>query len=215
MFKGKFVVLSLIAAALLCWQIMPASVDYANSGQVDPCSSTATSAGGCLLICPLGDGSTLASIGATISINVKDGTGAPIPGIPAADFWLVGWGDSLCLCGGSASSNADAATDSNGDATMSGGIAGGGCDSGLSVVVQGVILSDPNDWNSPLCLPIETKSGDINCDLVEESIDFALFEQYFQGTLSYSPCADYNCDDVIESIDFSLFQQHFNHACNP
>jgi hypothetical protein len=215
MFKGKFVVLSLIAAALLCWQVMPASVQYANSGQVDPCSSTATSAGGCWFICPLGDGSTLAAIGATISVNLKDGTGAAIAGVPAADFWVIGWGDSLCLCGGSGAINADAASDGSGDATISGTLAGGGCDTGIQVVVQGVVLADPTDWTQPLCLDIETKSADITCDLVVESADFSLFSQYFTGSLAYSHCADYNCDGDIESIDFSLFAQHFNHSCNP
>lgn len=215
MFKGKFVVLSLLAAALLCWQIMPASVEYANSGQVNPCSSTAVTAGGCLLICPQGDGSTLASVGATITVTVKDGTGAALAGIPAADLWLIGWGDSICLCGGSGSINADAATDANGVATISSVLRGSGCDSGVQVVVQGVVIADPTDWTQPLCLPVVVASPDLTCDGFVESADFSLFDQFFRGNIPYSPCADYNCDTFIESIDFSLFAQHFDHACNP
>ena len=152
MFKGKFVALSLLAAALLCWQIMPAAVDSANSGIVDPCSTTATTAGGCLIICPQGDGTSLGGAGATISVTVKDATGAPVPGIPAADFWLIGCNDALTLCGGSGSSNADAATDGAGQTTISGGLAAGGCDTGLSHVVQGVVIAEPlTGFTTRLC----------------------------------------------------------------
>jgi hypothetical protein len=146
---------------------------------------------------------------------VKDGTGAAIPGIPAQDFWIIGWGDSICLCGGSGAIDADAASDASGDATISGALAGGGCDSGIQIVVQGIVIADPADWTQPLCLPVVATSPDITCDLVVESADFSLFAQYFTGSLPYSPCADYNCDTFVESIDFSLFAQHFNHACNP
>ena len=74
MSKGKFVALSLIAAALLSWQV--ASVDTATSGVVDACSSSAIALPGCYVVCPQGDGTQLATINSTIFITVKDITGA-------------------------------------------------------------------------------------------------------------------------------------------
>ena len=214
MFKGKFLVLSLIAAALLCWQMMPASVDTANSGIVNPCSSTASSAGGCYVICHQGDGDRLEDVGATITVYVKDNLGAPIPNVPGADFWLIGCNDQLCLCGGSGSINADSASNSAGRTTISGDLAGGGCDDGVQVVVQGTVIADPLDWTLPLCLPIIVRSPDYNCDLVVDIIDFAVFGADFPSPPKpYNPCSDFNCDGVIDIIDFAVFGQHFGHVC--
>jgi hypothetical protein len=214
MFKGKFVVLAVMAAALLSWQMMPAGVDSANSGIVDPCSSTAASAGGCWLICPQGDGDALSTIGATISITVKDATGAAIAGIPASDFWVIGWNDNLALCGGSGSINADAASDANGDATISGSLAAGGCDTGVQVVVQGTVIADPADWANPLCLSIVAVSPDYNKDLLVDIIDFSIFGPAFPSPPNaYDPCLDYDCNGIIDIIDFSIFGQHYLHSC--
>lgn len=220
MFKGKLVVLSLIAAALLCWQVMPASVDTANSGIVDPCSSFASSAGGCWVICPLGDAAPLNALSpqagnATISVTVRDATGAAVPGIPAADFWVIGWADGLVLCGGAGAINATAATDANGQTTITGALAGGGCDVGVAVVVQGTVILDPADWTSPLCLSIATKSPDMTGDLLTNNQDFTLFGNAWQplGGI-YDPCADYDCSGAINSIDFTVFGNHYLHNCN-
>ena len=216
MFKGKFVVLSLIAAALLCWQVMPSTVDTVNSGIVGPCSSTASSAGGCFFTCPAGDGDRLDASGATISVVVKDNTGAPIPGILANDFWLMGCSDpGMVLCGGGGSMNADSATNSNGETTLSGQLAAGGCDSvGVHVVVQGVVLEDVNNSCLDLCLGIVVVTPDINADLVVDLIDLSLFAtQYTSPPKMYLTCLDYNCDGVIDLIDFSLFSQHYLHIC--
>lgn len=216
MFKGKFVVLSLIAAALLCWQILPTTVDSVNSGIVEPCSSSATSSGGCYLVCPQGDGDRLDATGATISVVVKDNGGNPIPGVPAADFWLESCNSpGLVLCGGSGTINADAATDANGEATISAQLGAGGCDSvGVVVVVQGVVLQDVNNACAPLCLPILAKSPDINSDLVVDVIDLGLFSLlYTSPPHGFQTCLDYNCDGIIDLVDFSLFSQHYLHHC--
>ncbi|MDH5627168.1 MAG: hypothetical protein OEY69_02625, partial [Candidatus Krumholzibacteria bacterium] len=79
MLKGKFAILSLVAAALLCWQV--AGVDTVNSGIVDPCNSTASSAAGVHFICPQGDGDPLSGAGLTISVTINDNTNAPVAGI--------------------------------------------------------------------------------------------------------------------------------------
>lgn len=225
MFKGKFLVLSVIAAALLSWQVMPMSVDSANSGVVDPCSSTATGAGCCLVICPQGDGDRLDACGSVISIVAKDGTGTPLPGILAADVWLIGWGNGAVLCGGSGSINADSATNANGETTISGDWAAGGCDTGVQVVVQGTVIADPNDWNNPLCLPVIPVSPDItgpgdppgpphSPDLVVDLIDLTEFAgTYTSPPNAYDPCKDFNCDGVQDIVDFSIFAQHYLHQC--
>mgnify|MGYP003571949765 FL=1 len=216
MFKGKFVVLSLIAAALLCWQILPTTVDSVNSGIVEPCSSSATSAGGCVLICPQGDGARLDATGATISVTVKDNGGNPIPGVPAADFWLESCSSpGIILCGGSGTINADAATDANGETTISGNLGAGGCDSiGVVVVVQGVVLQDVNNSCAPLCLPILVKSPDLDANLLVDVVDLGLFSlQYTSPPRGYQTCLDYDCDGTIDLVDFSLFSQHYLHSC--
>lgn len=224
MLKGKLVVLSLIAAALLCWQVMPASVDSANSGIVDPCSSSASSAGGCWVVCPQGDGAQLSALtpaagDGTISVTVKDQTGAPVVGVPAADFWLLGWTDGITLCGGSGSINASAASDANGQTTITGAWAAGGCDEGVVVVVQGTVILDPIDWQTPLCLPLLVRSPDIDGSLWVLSPDFTLFGNSWQKIspdVNYNKCADYDCDGVVGSIDITVFGNHWGgggHRC--
>jgi hypothetical protein len=222
MFKGKLVVLSLMVAALLCWQIIPASVNTANSGIVDPCSSAASIEGGgyCWVVCPQGDGpplNVLAPVAgdATISITVKDQTGAPIPGIPAADFWLIGCVDGLALCGGAGSINATAASDVNGQTTINGALFGGGYDDAVSVVVQGTILLAANCVDR-LCLDITVRSPDINGTLSVGSGDFTIFgNAWIPLGGVYDTAADYDCNVTIDSIDFTVFGNHWQHACNP
>lgn len=216
MFKGKFVVLSLIAAAVLCWQVLPMSVDTVNSGIIDACSSSASTAGGCYMVCPQGDADRLDANGATISLVVKDNAGVPIPGIPAADFWLMGCNDpGLVLCAGGGAINADSATNALGQTTISGDLGAGGCDSiGVYVVVQGVVIEDGPPNCNPDCLPIITTSPDINGDLVVDLIDLSEFSKsYTSPPHQYLYCKDFNCDGVIDLIDFSLFSQHYLHQC--
>jgi hypothetical protein len=238
MFKGKFVVLSLLAAALLSWQMMPGA-DVANSGLVNPCSSTASvdlgDAPYCYLICPRGDGDLLSALpqplagaphSGVVTVTVKDDAGIALAGIPATDFWFIGCNDLIGLCGGSLSSNAFAATNLSGITTMAGAIIGGGCDTGLQVVVQGTVIADPTDWNQPLCVDIYTKSPDRmdsvtgleNPDLQVTLADFGKFGAAFPTPAvpnpPYDPCADYNCSGApITLADFGLFGLHWTHSC--
>lgn len=225
MSKGKFVAFSLIAAALLSWQI--AGVNFATSGTagiVDGCESEASYLGGdCWMVCPLDDGDLLSDIGATISIVAKDGTGTALGAIPASDFWLLGCTDGLVLCGGGGSINADSASNSNGETTMSGDMAGSGCDlSGVVVVIQGVIVQEPPGCD-PLCLPITTMSPDITGDggVIDGFVELADFSAYglvhnheSDPEKDYDACFDYNCDGVVDLIDFSIFGQHWEHNCS-
>jgi hypothetical protein len=219
MLKGKLVVLSLIAVALLCWQVMPASVDSANSGIVDPCSTSASSAGGCWVICPQGDGPPLNALSpaagdGTIFVTVKDQTGAPVVGVPAADFWLLGWTDNVVLCGGSGSINATAATIGDGTTTIAGSWGAGGCDNGVIVVVQSVVILDPNNWTTPLCLPVLVRSPDVDGSLAVDLVDFAMFGDHWQPAgKPYGECWDYDCDADVDLTDFAVFGGHWLHLC--
>jgi hypothetical protein len=227
MFKGKFVFLSLFAAALLCWQVLPGNVDTVNSGIVHPCSSEASGAGCCYLVCPQGDGTRFEDCGAIIELVARDANGIGIAGILATDIWLDGCTD-LCLCGGSGNIDADSATtDETGPAptevgytTISGDMQAGGCeypggfppdipDGGLFVIIQGVIVCDGTQ-----CLDYWVVSPDLNCDLVVNIVDLSIFAAvYVTQPGGYDPCFDYNCDGIINIVDFAIFSVHYTHTC--
>jgi hypothetical protein len=218
MSKGKFVALSVIAAALLSWQV--ASVDIATSGVVEPCSSMAVALPGCYVACPQGDGTQLGVINSTIFITAKDITGAPIAGIPAADFWLIGCNDQLVLCGGGGSINATAASDVNGETTITGDLSASGCDlGGVSVVIQGVVLVEQGTCSAALCLPITTISPDVtgNGGVIDGAVDLIDLADFAAGYTSppkpFDACLDFNCDGFVDIIDFSIFAQHYLHVC--
>jgi len=179
------------------------------------CSTTASIDGGpyTILVCPAGDGLTLASIGATITVRLRDVTGMiPIVGVPASDYWLFDCNDQVALCGGSNSINADAASDADGMATISDAIAAGGQGDGTLVFVQGVFIEDC-DFN-PLCLPIVWRSPDINGDLIVDLVDFSIFGPAFPSPPStYNPAADMDNDGIVDIVDFSIFGGHFLHRC--
>ena len=218
MLKGKYIVLSL-AAALVCWQM--AGVDTVNSGVVDPCKTTATAASGITFACPQGDGDALSSLGLTITVTVRDNTNAPIPGIPASDFWLIGCNDKLTLCGGAGSMGASAATDANGVTTLTGDPATSGCDTGVKVVVQGIVVQDANC--NPLCLNIGVSTPDMKAtgcagenicpDGQVTDLDFNYFSFSFatagNPTPIYRQCHDYAAPfGAISLADFSKFSVH-------
>jgi len=180
---------------------------------------TATGAGGCYVTCPGGDGDGLAEIGAVITVTVADVTGAPIVGIPASDYWLIGCEDNVVLCAGSYAINADSASNSDGVTTISGRLVAGGCDNSLVVVVQGIIADDPPGSGAWLCLPYDTKSPDITgdggvVDLVVDLVDMATFAMgYTSPPKAYDACFDFNCDGTVGLVDFAIFAQHFLHLC--
>jgi len=164
------------------------------------------------MACPQGDGQTLASKGLTISIQVLDPTTLqPVAGIPANQIWLVGAHDGLTLCGGSAATHADAATDANGRTTFSGALAVGGCDDGLYVVVQGLILANPNGCDQLIVVPIAVHSVDINGNGTVNGPDFAQFGVWYQNGV-YDACADFNGDGQDSGPDFSMFAFHYQNG---
>jgi hypothetical protein len=215
MLKGKFAVLSLAAAALVCLQFVGAGT--VNSGVVDPCNSSASGVAGVLFICPQNDGDLLSGSGLTISVTVLDNLSAPVVGVPAADVWLIGCTESdLALCGGSGAISASAATDINGQTTITGRLAAGGCSlGGVRVVVQGVVIGagvcgDP-------CVAVKMKSADINKSLTVNLVDFSVFggaSGYPSPPKPYTECIDYTSPfGTVTLPDFAKYGSHNNHTC--
>jgi hypothetical protein len=240
MLKGKFAVLSLGAVALLCLQI--AGVNTVNSGIVSPCNSTASSPGtypvdisDVAFACPKGDNNTngfadvnpdpIAVNDVTISVTVKDNTNAAIVGMPAADIWTKGCNDGLVLCGGSGTISASAATDALGMTTIIGDMATGGCDSGVNVVVQGVVIG--GGACPVICLGIAVRTPDFTGpgggapDGVVTLIDFTDLVKGFPAKYQSPPKPYVACYDLVGSPafgtvtlpDFAKFGEHFNHPC--
>jgi hypothetical protein len=195
-------VLHVLAATLVL--VVVADVEKAAS-QFDPCRFAVVANPGVVTVCPKGDGDPLtAAIGggnSQITLTITTNGGVPVPGIPAEDMWLVGCSNGLLLCGLSSGSNADDPTNAQGQTTFSNEPAAGGCDTGLYVVVQGIIAQDPNDACHPLCVPIATRSPDYKS----------------AGAPGPPPCAaDIRCPDSrVTNADFSWFVTHYPTAANP
>lgn len=214
MTKSRYTLSVLIVLGLtVSIGMFTARVDHAATGIPDPCSSTSQIPGPAqLLICPDGDGETLAEVGAIIEIRIVDPAGYPISGIPGADFWLDACYDGLVLCYGSQSSSADLATDADGRTTISGTIAAGGCSDGLVVWVQGIPLVGGPSCDSPQCLAIEVRSVDITGDLVVDLLDLTRFA-YSYLNANFEPCHDLNFDDAVDLLDLTVLAFHFYHEC--
>jgi hypothetical protein len=193
----------LITALFLLTTLLTTSA-FALSGIPDLELSTAVSNGGSIYICPAGDGQTLAGAGATITVTLIDGIGAPIANFPFEDLWVESLEPgALVFCPGG--NLADANTNASGETTFSGTLIGGGCtQGGLVVYVSGAALVGPP-------LEIEVNSPDINGDLVVDYCDSILFTQAFLG--AYTFCADFNHDGIINISDILGFTPHFCSIC--
>jgi hypothetical protein len=103
----------------------------------------------------------------------------------------------------------------NGQTTITGSLAGGGCDSQVYVVVQGAVVSGPS-CTTPAPLSIDTKSPDTDGDLDVDSVDFTNFGNGWVPLGGvYNSCMDFNCSSSMNSIDFTEFGNHYGnaHAC--
>lgn len=212
---------AVVAVLVLSLDTSPPRVAGAPEGCMDFCSMTVDINPGtyCWVVCPEGDGPPLNALSpsygdATLLVTVKDLIGDPIPGIPASDFWVWGCSGELFLCGGSGSIDATGPTDANGQTTIEGALAGGGCEEvGLAVVVQGVIIMDP-DCLAPLCLDIKVRSPDGDADGDVDLVDFSQFgDAWVPLGGVYDACMDFDCNGVINIIDYTVFGNHWQDVC--
>lgn len=186
MIKKRLLSLALAGSMLL------GVTGLAMAGIPDDTLSTASSAAGTIYIVPDGSGPTLGSVGLTVSVNVRDSNNDPIVGYPFQDMWVDDIGNgSIALCQGG--SVADGNTDANGDATISGAIAGGGqTQSGMQVYLAGVALAGA-------ALQIDANSADITGDLVVNLADIGEFGIDFNGAYNFR--SDFIPDGTINLAD--------------
>lgn len=176
----------------------------ASAGVPDPGLSTSSAAGsGTLLITPAGNGNTLGSIGAVVTVTVVDGTGTPIAGYPFQDIYLDDAGTAeIALCQGG--SVADFNTNAAGVTTISGGISGGGfTQAGLQVYLAGVAIG--------AALPINANSPDINGDLVVNLADIGSFAADFTGAYAFR--SDFDANGEINLGDLGVLASNNNQSC--
>jgi hypothetical protein len=217
MFKGKVFLFSLL-------MVFATSV-YA--GEVDDClSSAGTSCDPDTLefsVCPFGDFEFISGgCGGDadyIWVEVLNGGGVGIEGIPWTDFWLNACdpAQELCLCASPIA--ADSLTNADGRTTLGGRLAAGGCilSGGMYIAVQGKPLYDePGGCIDLICLAIIVTSPDFTGDCQVTLADFSPFVNSYNkstGMAGFSKCCDYTNDDATSLSDFAFFAEHYQHVC--
>lgn len=241
--------MSRIAAATVLISIMLTG-GAVRAADVDECKSTfgiwslhSACARMRVNICPAGDFEPASSGcssywelgGVAIEIFARDHSNNPIARIPRTDFWLNSCDPSRALLLCAEPVIADSATGLNGRTTISGRIAGGGCNipsgsltgQGIWMAIQGKPLVMPNLCFDKRCVSIDIKSPDIagsagQPDGAVNISDFAEFclhsNTAWGGTYppgkTFSACMDFNDDNKVDLIDFSMFREHYLHQCH-
>ncbi len=174
----------------------------AAAGIPDTALSTATAAAGTMWISPGGTGQTFAAQGSTITVTVRDGNGVPINNFPAADIWVVSVvAGQINQCPGGSSASAN--TNASGVTTITGTIAGGGCETGgLRAVINGTPIT-----GSP-ALAININSPDITGDRLVNLADVGPFSAALNTLFSF--CADYVPTGTINLADVGIFSAVLN-----
>ena len=174
----------------------------ATAGIPDETQSTASSAGGVVLITPAGTGGSIADAGAMVTVTVLDAGGLPVPNFPFQDIWLGHPGDnSIALCQGG--STADLNTNASGVTTIGGVISGGGFSNTTQVYINGTPLAQ-----APLGVALN--SPDINGDLVVNLNDFSAFGADYNTAAFRS---DIVFNGAVDLADFSRFGQTYFEQC--
>jgi hypothetical protein len=174
----------------------------ASAGIPDDTTSTASSAGGVVLITPGSTGGSIADAGATITVTVLDAGSLPVGNFPFQDIYVDDAGDlAIALCQGG--STADANTDVAGVTTISGVIGGGGFTLLTQVYISGSPLQGAD-------LTVAMNSPDINGSLVVDLVDFSAFGGDFGSNAFRS---DFSFNNVVDLTDFSIFGQSFGESC--
>jgi hypothetical protein len=155
-------------------------------------------------IAPNGAGETFAATGITITVYLKNCSGAPLVGVPAQE--VVIYNSGLCICPGG--NNADAPTDVNGSTTFSGTIQGGGCVSSLSIFADGVLICTiPVKTNSPDHVPASPCAVDAS--------DLGALATKLGSVANYDICFDYNESGppTIDASDLAFFATLLGAGC--
>jgi hypothetical protein len=145
-----------------------------------------------------------ATVDATITLTLVDTGGDPIFAYPLEDLWLETSGGSLVYCEGG--TNADAATDIDGQTTFSDPLAAGGSTFGETtrVMVAGAALAGAG-------LNLIFNSTDMNGDLLVNLTDVASFIPLL-GSTTYA--GDYNYDGIVNLTDVAKLIQANGASCN-
>jgi len=197
----------------------------ARSGVISTCLTTfelhTSTVPAPLVVCPQGDTDSFIDQGWWISITVITLNPDPIPvqGIHWADIWLIDSDplNDMVLCHGSLSARADSSTNADGQTTMSlWTVAGGGCADGISVVVQGQVLTEPADCVTPRVAQIHVRSPDLDGSLGLDLVDLSMFASHFPPG-SYDACCDFDLSGAVDMLDLSEFALHYGppgHSCD-
>jgi hypothetical protein len=145
---------------------------------------------------------------ATISLNLVDGLGVPIPNYPREDLWIETNMGGLAACVGGA--NADAATDENGDtrwrlSLFAGGFTDPATPELTQIIVNGEALESSSGYD------VQFNSADINGSGAANLSDITAFTQILFGDYNYA--ADFLWDGVINLPDGSLMAQGNGSSC--
>ena len=210
------------ATALLAGLLMSGGVAFATAGIVDPCQSSwqLNNSGGQepFIVCPRGDTDSFINQGWSITVIVIDNGGNPFQGIPPADIFVISIpSNELALCGGSASSNPDAPTNSAGMTTIANStLVAGGCTSEIAIVVQGFVLQDPQAGCATKVASFEVRSSDVNGSFEADLADLAIFASHYPPN-PYGACCDFDFNQIINLVDLSMFAFHMDqqasHSC--
>ena len=212
MFNRRLLSLVLItglvmALASLAWAGVP------DPGKSD-CAVVDLSGGGAvafeMTITPAGSAKSMFELDFEVVVHVRDANGLAIPNYPLADIWLDDPGTGLIvLCQGG--STADADTDGNGMATLSGAISGGGgSTTGMAVYVSGVAVTLNADGTGGISLPINVNSPDLTGDLAVDISDIGVFSG---DLVTYDFRSDYTHDGLVDISDIGLFSTWMNETC--
>lgn len=165
-----------------------------------------------ILVCPQGDGESLAEVGATITVQVSLEC-VTISGLPPEDIWVFGCDSGMTLCAPARRAiDADRPSDENGFTTVSGTIRAGGSSTGLFLAVRGWVATGDCPCQELICLPITVVSPDIDGNLIVDLVDLGVFAGTYPPQ-PYASSSDFNGDGVINLLDVSLFAKHWQHSC--
>ena len=161
---------TLVAAGICALIIENADAGSRAAGSLSTwCGSDATIevASAHVLVCPQGDGQSLAEVGATITVQVVSDQCWSGPGFPPEDIWVLGCDSGMTPCAPAwRAIDADGPTDENGMTTLSGTIRAGGSGTGLWLMVRGQAATGVCHCSAELiCLPITLVSPDIDGNL--------------------------------------------------